>query len=150
MTDGYQTARNLCRQLDGFAGLNPPYQRWLGGDKADAGPSYCQSCAEKAVAADLGEFVDGGWPCQSEDDTCQHCETCGCLLDYTLNGYGVSAELDHFSEYPPKAPISKELAYHVARVLEGAPENVDAQILARLTLAEISITTSAAEDREDG
>lgn len=133
----------LLRKLETFAALDPPYQRWLAGDNADAGPSYCQPCAEKAVAAGKGEFVDGGFP-GGEDDNCQHCDTCGCLLDYTLNDHGVSVELDHFAEHPPEAPISKELAYHVARVLDSATDNPEAIQLARITCEAIDSMEGAA------
>ena len=128
------TAQKLLLKLETFANLEPPFQHWLAGDNADAGPSYCRPCAEKAVAEGKGELVDGGFPCL-EDDTCQHCETCGCLLDYELNNYGVATELEHFSEHPPKAPISKELAYHIARVLAADPENPEAIQLARTACA---------------
>lgn len=132
-------SHDLFCALEDFADLDPPYQRWLAGDHADAGPSYCQECAEKAVAAGDGEFVDGGWP-GDQSDTCEHCESCGCLLHYCLTDYGVESELAHFAEFPPKAPISRELAYHAARVIEAAPDNDQAISLAKLTLAEIGKT----------
>lgn len=140
---------DLISRLEDFANLEPPYQRWLGGDNADAGPSYCKPCAEKAVAAGKGEFVDGGFP-GAEDDTCQHCETCGCLLHYSLTDYGVASELEHFSEHPPEAPVGKEEAYHIVRVLVAAPDNSEAVQLAERTLAEIGKTRTRAQASEEG
>ena len=126
----------MLDQLEAYAGLEPPYQHWLAGEGSDAGPSYCRPCADKAVANGEGEFVDGGFP-GAEDDTCQHCEICGCLLHYSLTDYGVAQELEHFAESPPETPVSKEDAYHIARLLVAAPDNPEIITLARLALAEI-------------
>ena len=108
----------IIQALDSFAS-DPPYPRWLGGDAADQGPSYCLECASKKVDSGEGgaEFVDGGW--SQESDGCCHCESCGLLLDYTLTDYGVGAELEHYLQHPPRAPISNDEAYHLSRLIEN-------------------------------
>jgi len=96
--------------------LQVPYPHWLGGEHVDQGPSYCRPCAEAKVAAGEAESVDGGW--QQDNDGCCHCETCGCLLHYTLTDYGIEEELRHFNSQPAPCDVTPEVAYHLARVLE--------------------------------
>ena len=97
-----------------------PYPHWLGGD-ADQGPSYCHECAQKQVDSGNGEFVDGGWP-QDSDGSC-HCEDCGRLLDYTLTDYGVGDELSHFKGIRLRGKLTPGTAYHLARLLEHHSEH---------------------------
>ena len=137
--------QDLISRLKEFVDLEPPYQRWLAGEGADPCLSYCEGCAEKAVADGKGDFIDGGFP-GGESDGCEHCEICGCLLHYSLTDYGALAELAHFAENPPKAPVSKEMAYHVLRVLVAEPDRHETVKLAQLTLAEIGKTSAGAED----
>lgn len=114
---------DAVRVLDAYADMSPKNPCWLDGDDANAGLSYCRDCAEKAVAAGDGDSVDGGWDWQKSDG-CVHCETCGALLGYVLTEYGVEEELDHFSQDKSiTTPLSKDVAFHVARVLEAAPED---------------------------
>ena len=104
-----------------------PYPHWLGGDEADQGLSYCYECAEKAVSAGDGEYVDGGW--QQDSDGCCHCETCGRLLDYTLTDYGVTEELSHFRAARLRGELHPEAAYHLARILEQHDEHPEVKQL---------------------
>lgn len=124
----------LIRRLDDFAKIDPPCPRWLGGDNADAALSYCPECAEKAVAEGKGEFVDGGWNWDDSDDCC-HCTTCGQLLGYSLTKYGVGCELEHFASNPPTRPLDADTAFHIARVVEAAPENAEALALGEKAVA---------------
>lgn len=123
----------LIRALESFANLSPDSVYWLGGDKADQGLSFCRGCAEKRVAKGDGEFADGGWGSQ-ENDGCCHCEDCGCLLQYSLTDYGVSEELGHFTENPPTSPLTPDVAYHIARIVEAAPDGNEAAALAELAI----------------
>jgi len=113
--------------------LDVPFPHWIGGDDADQGPSYCRPCAEAEVAAGRAEYVDGGW--QQENDGCCHCETYGCLLEYTLTEYGASEEIDHYQSAELKGSILPEDAFHIAKMLEHDESNPQA----------LSIATWAAE-----
>ncbi|KRG71789.1 hypothetical protein ABB27_02595 [Stenotrophomonas terrae] len=104
-----------------------PYPHWLGGGEADQGPSYCHECAMKAVNADRGEFVDGGW--SQDNDGCCHCHDCRRLLDYTLTDYGVSEELDHFRSTRLRGALDAETAYHLARLLEHYSEHPEVKAI---------------------
>lgn len=107
----------VLARLDSIAaGVEVPYPRWLGGDAADQGLSFCLECAKNRVAAGEAESVDGGWP--QDNDTCCHCEDCGRLLDYTLTDHGVTEEMGHFGSDDFAREMTPDLAYHLARVLE--------------------------------
>ncbi|SEQ26331.1 hypothetical protein SAMN03159444_01362 [Pseudomonas sp. NFACC02] len=110
------------------SGLNVPYPHWIGGNGVDQGPSYCRPCADAKVAAGEAEYVDGGW--QQENDGCCHCETCGCLLEYTLTEYGAAEEIDHYLTTELSAPVSTEEAFHIAKMLEHDETNADAITIA--------------------
>lgn len=100
-----RTCIDLARQA-----LKPLYktaterkqQYWVGG--GDEGPSYCEHCIDAAVAearaanSERADEIscDGGWA--TEEDTPQHCETCGAPLHSYLTDYAVQSELTHFSE----------------------------------------------------
>lgn len=106
--------------LDAIA-ADPPYPHWLDGDEADQGISYCRPCAEQAVSQGHGESVDGGWA--QDNDTCCHCEECGCLLDYTLTDYGVRSEFEHFRRDRLRRKMNPDVAYYLARVIEHHREH---------------------------
>jgi hypothetical protein len=131
--------RDLERALDSYANIDPPYPCWLGGDNVDAGELYCRPCAEKVVADGKAEFVDGGYAHQTED-CCAHCHTCGQVLDYFLTEAGVGYELDHFSSVRFRSPLSRDDAFHVARVVEAAPDDPAAVRLAKRAVAKIPST----------
>lgn len=117
------TFYTLQKQLAEIA-ANPSFPCWLGGDDVDQGPSYCRTCAEKKVTAGKAEFVDGGWGPQ-EEDSCCHCDACGCLLYYSLTEYGADLEKDHFTDNPPTQPISQETAFHLLALLEAKMDDED-------------------------
>src|SRR3990167_1206356 len=63
----------------------------------DEAMSLCWDCIHELFPeAQSGEHFGGGY-CM-EEDSYEHCEKCGKLLDYTLTDYGVSSELEHFAE----------------------------------------------------
>ena len=67
-----------------------------------------------------GEHFGGGY-CM-EEDSCEHCEKCGKLLDYTLTDYGVSSELEHFAEEAGDYSFDwnePQECYEMARVAHG-------------------------------
>lgn len=121
--------------LDRYADQDAPYPCWLASDDHDDDEEYyCPDCAAKAVASRPGfRVVSDG--CASEHDGCCHCSDCGKLLAYVLTDYGVKAELEHFREHPPTAPLDKEVAAHIARIIAGASDNAAAIALAQAALA---------------
>ena len=133
----------LGAALDAYAALEPEPICWTAGSKADQGSDYCRSCAERRVWASFaavpspgGLFVDGGWG-GDESDGCAHCADCDCILDYYLTDFGVESELEHFHGRRLGAPVSRETAFHIARVIEAAPENERTLRLARRAVAKI-------------
>lgn len=105
------------------ADVDAPYPHWLLGDDADQGLSYCHPCAEKAITEGKAEFVDGGYP--QDSDGCSHCGDCGRLLEYSLTESGVAAELEHYLSSAPSAPVSPECAFHLIKLLECHNDNSD-------------------------
>ena len=122
IAEGVEAAM-LCKLLEPAAGkakIEEPF--WLDG----AGESclYCHSCAKKKLkrlrqSGNKDEIIIAGNG-YSEEDGSRCCESCGVILDCTLNDYGVTSEMDHFQEYGIQ---SKEDAYTFLRVLgsEGNP-----------------------------
>lgn len=85
----------------------------------------CRACGEDAKKpGETLQQLD-----TPESDYCRHCYRCGCILCYSLTDIGVSEELGHFRENPPSAPLSRSVAYHIARILEAAPDDREAQAL---------------------
>lgn len=124
---------DLQIKLDRYAGLNRFDPYWLSND--DSGCTYCRKCAMEALKANPGAELDGGFHC--ECDSCQHCETCGKLLDYTLTNYGASGEIDHFSKIRFRVPLDRDEAYHIARMLGADRCNEEAVKVARRAVAKI-------------
>ena len=87
--------------------------------------SFCKSCGSLLVqllkAAGAGRDGEGpglypaGWP---EEDGCLHCKICGSVLEYWLTDFGVQAEKEHFADDEPSFPLSREEAYHLARIAD--------------------------------
>jgi len=147
---GTEEAAKFLGPLEKQAVKDPPYPHWLRGKGSDSGLSYCRSCAVAAQAIQksinrnaakrrgverAGCCLDGGW--SQEEDTCCQCETCGCVLDYDLTDEGVEEELAHYSDvrFPPLTEIE---AYHIARIVWGAPTDERVLRLARRAVAAIA------------
>lgn len=114
----------------------PPY--WLEGGNSEPSDDYCRHCADKAAKAYKAEIC-GGW--SSEADSCRHCATCGSVLEYSLTTHGVIAELEHFRSVRFRKPLSKEEAFHVARLIEAAPDDAEARAIAKRAVLEIQQST---------
>lgn len=130
-------SNEAARRLERYSGIEPAPLCWLGGDEVDQGPSYCPDCADKHVQAGRASFVDGGWPSSGEDG-CIHCYDCGCILDYSLTPSGVSEELFHFASVRFRGRLSKERAFHIARLLDAAPSDGDVIRLGQRALRRIA------------
>ena len=90
--------------------------------------TYCFDCGEKRrqelIATNQGkpevlrllDRLDGGF--STECDSCEHCETCGQLLDYSLTDYGAKSEWDHFQEHGINLS-SADCGYHIQTVLQS-------------------------------
>lgn len=129
--------RDLVLTLDRYAAsVEPPPPWWLSGGDADPSIVYCRGCVEKAVAQNPDAEIDGGFTC--EEDGCQHCETCGRLLSYTLTDYGAREEIDHYSRVRFRKPLNKGDAYHVARMLAAAEDDKHAVAIARRAVRAIT------------
>lgn len=102
---------------------DPPHQCWLTGDGQDQGFSYCRDCLEPEIGPAVEEW-DGGYS-GGESDGVELCECCGCLLDYTLTNYGVSSELEHFSDFDSFDWENADQCYELARIAHGIYENPD-------------------------
>lgn len=124
--------------------LDPPPLHWL---ESDASASYCRECVIQARGKefDLGRpladpdwfnrsewedaFFDGirGHPyrCAGESDIPESCHTCGVTLDYWLTDYGISEEIDHWSNSEMSGDLS-EVAYNIDRLFECKDEDRDA------------------------
>jgi hypothetical protein len=125
----------IRESLDRYAAsLNLEYPRWLCGDKADEGLTYCRECAEKALAEGLGEYLGGGFA--QECDTYEQCYTCSKMLEYHLSEHGAEREFD-WLKYKRFKKIDKETAYMVARILEVDLHNKKYIRLAQRALAGI-------------
>jgi hypothetical protein len=119
--------------LNRYAGMNRANPYWLSND--DCGYTYCRKCALKALKAKPGAELDGGFHCES--DSCQHCETCGKLLDYTLTNCGAAEEIDHFSKARFREPLDRDEAYHIARMLGANTDDEAALKIARRAITKI-------------
>jgi hypothetical protein len=129
MATGYE----LKIRLDRYAGMYRADPYWLSND--DCGFTYCRKCALQALRAKPGAELDGGFHC--ENDSCQHCETCGRLLDYTLTNYGAAEEINHFSKIRFRKPLDRDQAYHIARMLGANTEDEAAIKIAHRAVAKI-------------
>lgn len=115
----------MVERLEAFIGdmdVPPPY--WLSGGGTEATYTYCLPCAKAVAKAHPGAEIDGGW--SGESDSCVHCEKCGCLLEYTLTDNGAAYEIEHFSSIRFRRPLTRDDAYHIARMLAAAPDDPDA------------------------
>lgn len=136
-------ATDLADRLDGYAALDPPPCCWIETATGQAShDDYCPACATAAVAklpelagAEIWQRSDPPAP----DDSCCHCSTCGALLAYALTEAGVDEELAHFAAHPPAAPLSRDTAYHIARIVEAAPDDTEAVALATRAIAAIPV-----------
>ncbi len=127
-------SRDLLKQLEAYAGIDPPAICWL---SPDNGKTYCEECAEEQVNYfGSGTFVDGGWAGQ-DSDCCIHCATCGRALDYWLTTAGVANELAHFHSVRFPKPLSRDDAFHVARLLGSAPDDMEVIAVARRAIRAI-------------
>ena len=115
-------AFDMAGMLESYAGFDPDPPYWFYGSRIDYEGFYCWTCAEIAVFCGLAEGVDGGWSGQSESDTCMHCVGCDDPLYYWLSEYGVEYELGHFQRYTSIRPLSRETAFHIARLVESAKD----------------------------
>lgn len=120
-------------KLDRYAGMCRADPYWLSND--DCGYTYCRKCALKVLKATPGAELDGGF--HFESDSCEHCETCGKPLDYTLTNTGASAEMDHYSKVRFRAPLDRDEAYHVARMFGADTENETSLKIACRAVAKI-------------
>lgn len=138
------TADQMIERLDAYAGLSPDYPHWLSGGDGDPSELYCATCAEMEVAEGHADEIDGGWG-PEDADYCCHCERCGVVLDYNLTAHGVARELEHFRANPVSSPLSKDDAFHIARVVEGAPDNAEVLRIAEGAIAAITYGHPAKE-----
>lgn len=119
--------------LDSYAAVpRAPY--WLEHSN-ESSETYCYDCAQKELAKYPDALLGGGYG--GENDGCLHCETCGALLDYTLTNYGTNSEIVHFRTVRFRAPLSREEAYHVARMLAGAQSDPEAIRIAARAIKKI-------------
>lgn len=128
---------DLMRRLDDFARIDPAPGYWIETENGDAYDckDYCRECAEKKMAERLGMRLCGDGGSWRERDSCRHCATCGVVLGYMLTNYGVRAEIEHFARHPPTAPLHRDDAFHIARVVGSGCLNPDALALARRAVA---------------
>lgn len=113
---------DLVIKLDAYA-AEPDDPYWIEGE------SYCLEHAQIEIADRPGTLLEGGY--SSEEDGCVHCHTCGKLLDYTLTDAGANAEADHFRKMRFRRPLSRETAFHVARMLCGAQSDPEVVRIAK-------------------
>ncbi len=128
-------AYDLVLALNQYAALDPSpvcWTRWNSGGLAASG-IYCWTCAMAEVVIGHGEIVV--YEISYESDGCAHCSICNLILDYHLTDCGVDEELDYFHGLRLTTPLPKQDAYHIARIIEAAPENKDALRLAKRALA---------------
>jgi hypothetical protein len=119
--------------LNLYAGWTRYAPYWLSND--DSGATYCRKCALEALKAKPDAKLEGG--CGCEGDSCEHCETCGKCLDYTLTSYGASTEIDHYSKVRFRGPLSRDEAYHLARMFDANPDDAAALKIVRRAIAKI-------------
>jgi hypothetical protein len=114
----------LAHFFDLYANLSPEGPCWPFDD--DTGENYCREHA-LAKAREAGhDKIDGGYA--HEADGCVHCATCGKLLDYSLTDHGQESELAHFVtvKFRRNKPLDRETAYHLARMLWGKDNDLQA------------------------
>lgn len=131
----YLHAYSLADFLEAHFGDALPLH-WLGGDRADAGPDYCRKCADAAVDAGKGEFVDGGWGGQ-ECDSIPYCEGCGAALSGWLTDYGAAEELRHYRTQQFIAPVNRYTAFHLSRLVWAKPHDEEVLMIAERAAVEI-------------
>lgn len=119
---------------------------------SDEAHEYCEACADALLAKVLPLLPEderenhrvSPTDCHSED-TCKHCMTCGVLLDYGLNDWGARSELDHYeTELPKHDDLPPGEAFHIARIVEAAPNDEAVLALARIAVARIPQPAPAA------
>lgn len=121
--------------------LKPSPQYWL---ESDCSASYCRKCAIAArgkefelgpLIRDVECYRRGDWEdayfegissyahgCAGESDVTESCATCGITLDYWLTSYGISEELDYWSEAEMSGNLS-EIAFNLDRLFECKEED---------------------------
>lgn len=109
---------------------------WFIGDDADEGLSYCRNCISKLHPdAKIGEDYTYDGTYNMEEDSPETCEECGKLLAYTLTGYGVDSELEHFSNpdvvFNWRSPTQ---CYEIARVANGIVDDDEKRNKAMLAI----------------
>jgi hypothetical protein len=85
----------------------PPH--WL---NSDAGPSYCNRCAEKALreSTEEGDLIEGGYPGASiEADMIETCARCGKMLETDVLSLDEYLP-DENGEYLERPPFPEEVA----------------------------------------
>ncbi|RIA46214.1 hypothetical protein DFR49_0747 [Hephaestia caeni] len=112
---------------------------------SDEAHEYCEACADTLLAQVLpllpkverDDHRVSPTNCHSED-TCKHCMTCGVLLDYALNDWGARNELTHYAtELSTRDDLPPGEAFHIARIIEAAPNDEAVLAIARIALARI-------------
>jgi hypothetical protein len=84
--------------------------------------SWLRTEDEEAAAEAYEEFqhgIDGGYHGQCEHDNCEHCDTCGKLLAYTLTDYGARDEIEEWPQcviLPVGAGWHPDASYSLDRV----------------------------------
>ena len=124
-----KTRRWLERWADKLAlkaDVEQPY--WFIHNACGEEGTFCFDCGEKRraelIASHPGKtpeqlnlhMLDGGW--SIECDSCEHCEKCGQLLEYSLTDYGAESEWEHFQEHGISLR-DPDTAYHVQAILQN-------------------------------
>lgn len=119
---------------------------------------YCRECADTVAgllrveypqeAEQAGLQVDGGWG--TDHDSPPFCEGCGVRLLGSLTDYGVTQELDHFENYPPRLGDADAWAMFdeaLDSLAEGDPrwEQAETAVTASLRIALLTALTRRAE-----
>ncbi|WIW89594.1 hypothetical protein K3M67_06445 [Sphingobium sp. V4] len=156
-------ARQIETRLDIFAkdaGIVPvpPYYIWgefrieLNGKSlySDEAHEYCRACADALLAKVLPLLPEDERDDHrvsatelNHEDTPKNCMICGALLDYALNEYGVATELNHYRAYPLTGDLHPGDAFHIARMLEAAPNDRAVLRFGRNAIKSLPVTAGA-------
>lgn len=101
MADANRAIMALENQIFRLAS-EPPDEKFIETPDFTCDEHYCPKCIGAALAAEKAKHPDGAdvYVAQGsgENDSSLHCDSCGCLLAYSLTDYGASYELDHFTK----------------------------------------------------